>query len=490
MAGIALIAQIHRDSQVSEQWLHRLAASSWQRNVMGEQFGAGHDAGDAERRAPHRLGTVEGWILEGREANEPVDKGRRQSGAWNVEPVAENRVDTLRQRCGDPGQLPAPRRRRGPGFLVLVVNRQAQADDTALPAGFVGNRRRLRQGQAAKRREKRPLVRPGFETLVEKEAVAAISRAVRKGQRDEVAEAAGWQGILAREKSVVGLEPNVGVALHGLGQEMGAETARKGGRHRLCEEGPDMPAIARTRPFQGRRNPLRLAGGEKGLGIPPPCPLVEVGREKPAGVVGKHGIDADRVASSQVSVDHLVRHRQEGLIRASAALDPGFFAQARHPFVAARRRVARLARPGVLPAFGKDILAPAKEGSEQRDLLVPRRAARHRTGEPQILPFCPPRALKVGKPSLKNGLLAPESRKPLANECGLLAVGCSVHPPRRHRCIRSADRPARAGGRAGFAVTFRSVCERHRATHVAQPADSASACSSTVRVADSCLSGG
>ena len=105
---------------------------------------------------------------------------------------------------------------------------------------------------------------------------------------------------------------------------MGAETPRKDSRHRFRKEDPDVPAIARTRAFQGRRNPLRPAGSEKGFGILPPCPLVEVSGHKPAGFVRKYGIDANRVAPPKMPVDHLVGHRQERLIQTSAALDPGF----------------------------------------------------------------------------------------------------------------------------------------------------------------------
>ena len=275
-----------------------------------------------------------------------------------------------------------------------------------------------------------------LETIVEEETVAAFSRAALERQRDEIAKAAGRHGVLAREEPVVGLEPDIRVALHRLGDQMGAEAARDGGGHRLGEEDPDMPAIARTRSFEGRRHPLRPAGFKESVRIPPPGLLVEVGGEKPTGIVGKHGIDADRVASAQMSVDRLVRHRRECLIGTGAALDPGLLADAGRPLVGARRRIARLARPGVFPALWIDILAAAKQGPEQRDLFARRRTVGDRSvARWHVFQICPQR-LKFGKPYLKGRLFGPEAHKPLAYERGLPAVGCCLRQTFPDACRR------------------------------------------------------
>ena len=212
----------------------------------------------------------------------------------------------------------------------------------------------------------------GIETVVQKDGVAALPWTALQGQRDEIAEAAGRHGVLAREEPVVGREPDIRVALHRLGDQMGAETACEGGGHRLGEENPDMPAVARTRAFESRRHILRATGVKKGARVPPPTRFVEVGGEKPAGVVRKHGIDADRVAAAQMLVDCLVRHLPERLVGTGAALDARLAADAGRPLVGADRRIARLARPGVVPALGIDVLAALKQGSEQHDFVAPR----------------------------------------------------------------------------------------------------------------------
>ena len=126
-AGIAFVPQIDADAEVFKQPLHCLAAAARQGHVMREQFGAGDDAGNAEGGAPHSLSAVERRVLEGRETDQPVDQTRRQAGARNVDLVAQNRVDLRRQGSGDLRRRPAPRWRRGPGFLVIVVERQAKA---------------------------------------------------------------------------------------------------------------------------------------------------------------------------------------------------------------------------------------------------------------------------------------------------------------------------------------------------------------------------
>ena len=111
-ARIALIAQVHADAQFLQQSHHSLTAAARQGDVMGQQLGAGDDAGYPVRGTAHRLRAVEGRVLEGRETDEPVDQARRQARARDVELVAQNRVDPLRQQSGNLGQRPLPRWRR------------------------------------------------------------------------------------------------------------------------------------------------------------------------------------------------------------------------------------------------------------------------------------------------------------------------------------------------------------------------------------------
>ena len=392
--------------------------------MVRQQFGAGDDARDAESGAPHRLRAVEGRVLKGRETDQPVDQARRQAGARDVDLVAQNRVDPLRQRSGNLRQWPFPRRRRAPRFVVFVIERQTQPDNAALPARFVGDVGRLGQGEAAQRREKRPLIGMGLESLVEKDAVAALPWTALQGQRDEIAEAARGYRVLAREEPVVRLEPDIRVALHRLGDQMGAETARESGGHRLGEEYPDMRAIARTRSLESRRHALRPAGFKESARVPSPVLLVEIGGEKPAGIVRKHGIDADRVAAPQMPVDRFVRHLPERLVGTGAALDARLAADAGRPLVSADRRIARFARPGIFPALRIDVFAAAKQGSEQRDLVACRRTAGDRPCGRAACPLSspdPPRYRRdgtQGPPSRPQGAQAA-----FAYERGFLVVG-------------------------------------------------------------------
>ena len=74
-----------------------------------------------------------------------------------------------------------------------------------------------------------------------------------------------------------------------------------------------------------------------------PRALVEVHRQKPAGLIRKKRIDAHHVPAREVTYYHGIVERNEGLIRAVAALDLGQFAHAADEFVSTRRRVSALA---------------------------------------------------------------------------------------------------------------------------------------------------
>ena len=422
-AGVAFVAQANADAEIVEQLLQCRVAAARQRDVVGQEFGAGHDAGNVEGRTPHRLRPIELRVLEGREADNPVDQTRRQSGTRNVELVPQNRVDPFGQRTGDRGLRPAPRGRCGPGLLVLLIQWQAQPDDPALPAGFVGDCGGLRWRHAAERRQKRPLIGMRRESVVEEQAVTPLARAALQGQRDEVSDPPVGQRVLARKEPVVGLEADVRVALHRLGQQMGAEAPGERRGHRLGEEHPDMAAIPRTRAFQRRGHALRPAGSKESARIRLPCLLVEIGGEKPAAAFRHHGIDADRVAAAQMSVDRLVSHRKEGLSGTGAAPDPGLAAHARLPLVAADGRIARLSGPGVLPAPGEHVVASAKERPEQRDLPARRRTLGHSPSGLVAVRWGRAPDLDLGKPLLKLRLFGREPCETLANLRSFVFIG-------------------------------------------------------------------
>ena len=79
-ARIALVGEVEPDAMVLQQRRHLCTAAARQGKAVREQFSAGDDARNVSGRAAHRLGAVEGRILECREAGQAVDQTRRQTG--------------------------------------------------------------------------------------------------------------------------------------------------------------------------------------------------------------------------------------------------------------------------------------------------------------------------------------------------------------------------------------------------------------------------
>ena len=141
---------------------------------------------------------------------------------------------------------------------------------------------------------------------------------------------------------------------------------------------------SQTWPPRPERDRSRAAGRsqatarvEKGRGILAPVGLVEVDGQEAARLVleaagrrprRRAGPSASR--PRQMPADDLVGHRQEPTMRALGALDAGLLADAAHPLVRARGRIAGLAGLAALEATRIHVLAPAEERTEQRDLRV------------------------------------------------------------------------------------------------------------------------
>jgi hypothetical protein len=53
LSGIPLVAPAHAHVQAPQQALHGFPATTWQGDVMGNQFGAGDDAWNPEGRKPY-----------------------------------------------------------------------------------------------------------------------------------------------------------------------------------------------------------------------------------------------------------------------------------------------------------------------------------------------------------------------------------------------------------------------------------------------------
>ena len=170
--------------------------------------------------------------------------------------------------------------------------------------------------------------------VIEKDAIATLPRSLLKRQGDQVAETALRKRVLVGEETVVRIKPDARPAFHRFGQEVRAELARQRGRNRLLEEEPDVPAIARTRTLESRRQIQTTTGFEERSRVLLPLRLIQIGRQEEAGLIPEHRVNAhDEVAPGVVMAGkmpayHLIRHGQEMLIRASGAFDPGLLAQA------------------------------------------------------------------------------------------------------------------------------------------------------------------
>ncbi|MCY4377090.1 MAG: hypothetical protein OXC31_25310 [Spirochaetaceae bacterium] len=177
----------------------------------------------ARVRKAHRLVAVELGILKCGQASEPVDQGGRETVPVDVHLIAHHDLDRLRQRVADGNVRLSPGRRRQPRRLVLVHHRQSYAEYAAAPARFLGHVADLDRCQTPDRGQVPPLVGMRLEVVVQEHAVAGLARRVLQRQRDEVAEPAGRHGVLTGKQAVVGLESDVRVPFHRLGEEPGAE---------------------------------------------------------------------------------------------------------------------------------------------------------------------------------------------------------------------------------------------------------------------------
>jgi hypothetical protein len=84
-----------------------------------------------------------------------------------------------------------------------------------------------------------------------------------------------------------------------------------------------MCSIARTRSLDCRREPDVLTRLDESTYVVDARALVEVYRQKPAGLILKKRIDAHHVSAREVADYCGIVERDEGLIRAVAALDLG-----------------------------------------------------------------------------------------------------------------------------------------------------------------------
>ncbi len=217
---------------------------------MGMILGTGDDPRLVVGRQPHRLRPVELGILKRGEADQAVPKPGRESVLGDVDLVAENEFQGLRQSPTIGGALRLARRRRGPRLAFVLVRARAIARrrSAAAPVGLADERARPATRLSLRDvGQKRPLVGMRLELVVEEDAVAALARAAsaaaaRSGSRIRLSAACpDWER--AGRTSPVRCRAAV-------------PSSRSAGASRVCAPGrPEWPLRRRAR--HGRPVPER-----------------------------------------------------------------------------------------------------------------------------------------------------------------------------------------------------------------------------------------
>jgi len=227
-----------------------------------------------------------------------------------------------------------------------------------------------------------PLVGEGNEGLIHKYTVARLARPALQGKGDEAAEPPFGKSVLVREESIVGVEAHFGPGLHGFREQKRAHPARRPGVHGRGEEYPDVAAVPGTRTLQGGRDAEDRASLQERRRVLPPAALVEVDGKEPAGLARKQRIDSYGevplrsslpLASEEVILQHLVGDGKKFAVRALAASHAGFSAPGLDPFIAACRKIPRLAGLAAFESPGIDVLPAPEKAPEKSDLLFRRR---------------------------------------------------------------------------------------------------------------------
>ena len=120
-AGVALVANGRANAEVAQRLANLVEASSRQADVMRVIFSARDDARLGVGGESHGLHLVKLGILKGRQAKQPVSEPRMQPLLGDVDLIAENQLQRLRQ-VADNWQIPAVTRWRScPRLLTFAV---------------------------------------------------------------------------------------------------------------------------------------------------------------------------------------------------------------------------------------------------------------------------------------------------------------------------------------------------------------------------------
>jgi hypothetical protein len=232
-----------------------------------------------------------------------------------------------------------------------------------------------------------------MEIIIEKHAVAVLTRFVLKRQRNQVSESACRHRILARKEPVIRIEADIRTAIHRRRDKQRAEAPRFRSRDWLGKENPSVSAIARARSFNGDGDVFCPGGVTKRSDIRHPALLVEIGGEEPTCLIAQHGIDADREIhriarcfACEMRTENIIANSNERLVWAFTTLDLWLAAHASDPLVTARGRIACFSGYAVLPSARKHIVSPSEQAPEERDLFCRgRRRSRTAGGEKGLL---------------------------------------------------------------------------------------------------------
>ena len=116
---------------------------------------------------------------------------------------------------------------------------------------FLDDSFHLRSAYLAHAREKRPLVSPRDQAVIEEDAVVLLAGALLQRQGDQVSESSLWHRVLIWKEAVVRTESDIRSALHRFGEDMRSEPSSQGGWNGFLEEEPDVGASPGARPFEG-----------------------------------------------------------------------------------------------------------------------------------------------------------------------------------------------------------------------------------------------
>ena len=298
-----------------------------------------------------------------------------QSVLGDVDLIAENQFQRLRQFADDRRLLAVPRRRRRPRLVVSVVlRRQPHAEDATASFGVLDDPLRPVLGRSCARSRETPIGRPTGRSR-HRERRCCPARAVpsaaarRSGSRILLAASCPDSERDGRTNPdrcpVVPPSSRSGRATRAFGP------AR-----------PEWPPRRRTRRARlvrsvTARGRLEDSGGGTLRGRPwhprasRPCRSRPPGRStsRPGAADRRQRRTAGlRVVAGQMPANDVVGHRKESAIGTLSALDARLLADAAHPLVGARGRIARLARLPALESTRVDVVATAEQRTEQRDL--------------------------------------------------------------------------------------------------------------------------